>query len=187
MKKWIALLAITMSFAVCSGELSGVKVDDSVKVAGTDLQLNGMGIRIKYMVAKVYVAAFYAAQKVTDGEAAINAATPRRMSMTVLRKVETDDIYKSLKEGMEANNSPDEMAALAPKLKEMNSVFAAFKTVEANDNVTLDFLPGKGTQISVKGKVADVIPGDDFAKALLRIWFGKKPLQEDLKKKLLGG
>jgi len=169
-----------------SGELSGVKVEDTVKVDGTDLHLNGMAIRIKYMVAKVYVAALYTPQKSSDGEAVINATTPRRMHLTMLRKVEAEDVYKSFVEGMRTNNSPEEMTALAPKIAEFSTLFTSFKNLENGDSVLLDFLPGKGTQVTVKGKLAEVIPGEDFSHALLRIWFGMKPLQEDLRKKLLG-
>ena len=31
------------------------------------------------------------------------------------------------------------------------------------------------------------IAGEDFYRALLRIWIGDKPVQDDLKKALLGG
>lgn len=186
MKKWLTALAIVASLSAAGGELSGVKVEDTAKVDGTELHLSGMAIRIKYMVAKVYVAALYTQQKVSDNDAVVNATTPRRMHLTMLRKVEAEDIYKSFVEGMKTNNSAEEMAALAPKVAEFSTLFTSFKSLENGDAVILDFLPGKGTQVTVKGKLAEVIPGDDFSKALLRIWFGKKPLQEDLRKKLLG-
>jgi len=32
----------------------------------------------------------------------------------------------------------------------------------------------------------ELIEGEDFYRALLRIWLGDKPVQEDLKKALLG-
>ena len=39
----------------------------------------------------------------------------------------------------------------------------------------------------VNGKPAGKpISGEDFYRALLRIWLGDKPVQEDLKKSLLG-
>jgi len=40
----------------------------------------------------------------------------------------------------------------------------------------------------VGGKPAgSPIPGEDFYRALLRIWLGDNPVQEDLKKALRGG
>jgi hypothetical protein len=42
--------------------------------------------------------------------------------------------------------------------------------------------------MTVDGKPAGApIAGEDFYQALLRIWLGPKPVQDDLKKALLGG
>ena len=46
---------------------------------------------------------------------------------------------------------------------------------------------GGATRLVVNGKAAGKpIAGEDFYKALLRIWIGDKPVQDDLKKSLLG-
>ena len=53
--------------------------------------------------------------------------------------------------------------------------------------ITLDWLPGAGTQVTVQGRPTGApIPGEDFYSALLKIWLGEKPVQADLKKALLG-
>jgi hypothetical protein len=53
--------------------------------------------------------------------------------------------------------------------------------------ITLDW-NGTATLIGIDGKpTGQPIAGDDFYRALLRIWLGDKPVQEDLKKALLGG
>jgi hypothetical protein len=44
------------------------------------------------------------------------------------------------------------------------------------------------TQVVIQGKPAGKpIAGEDFYRALLRIWVGDRPVQDDLKKALLGG
>ena len=54
-------------------------------------------------------------------------------------------------------------------------------------SIDLDWT-GSDTQVMVQGKPAGKpIAGADFYKALLRIWRGDKPVQDDLKKALLGG
>jgi hypothetical protein len=54
--------------------------------------------------------------------------------------------------------------------------------------ILLDWQPGTGTVISVDGKTrGKPIPGEDFYRALLRIWLGERPVQDDLKKALLAG
>ena len=53
--------------------------------------------------------------------------------------------------------------------------------------VHLDWLPDSGTRLTFNGtaKGSD-IAGEDFYRALLRIWLGDKPAQDDLKEHLLG-
>jgi hypothetical protein len=52
--------------------------------------------------------------------------------------------------------------------------------------IALDWT-GKETQVLVAGKPAGrPIEGEDFYRALLRIWLGDKPVQDDLKKALAG-
>ena len=54
------------------------------------------------------------------------------------------------------------------------------------DRASLDWT-GAATQLVVNGKPAGKpIAGEDFYRALLRIWLGDKPVQNDLKKSLLG-
>ncbi|TAK85863.1 MAG: hypothetical protein EPO20_08665 [Betaproteobacteria bacterium] len=48
-------------------------------------------------------------------------------------------------------------------------------------------LTGAETRLLVGGKpVGKPIAGEDFYRALLRIWLGEKPVQDDLKKALAG-
>jgi len=47
-------------------------------------------------------------------------------------------------------------------------------------------LPGKGTVVTAKGTEKGTIEGKDFADALFAVWLGPNPVQEDLKKALLG-
>ena len=55
----LILSAATMAATV---DVAGVKVEDSTTVAGTKLQLNGSGIRYKFV--KLYVGSLYTSKKV---------------------------------------------------------------------------------------------------------------------------
>ena len=53
--------------------------------------------------------------------------------------------------------------------------------------VNLDWLPDSGTRLTFNGaQKGNDIAGEDFYRALLRIWLGDKPVQDDLKEHLLG-
>jgi hypothetical protein len=53
--------------------------------------------------------------------------------------------------------------------------------------ILLDYLPGAGTRVTIKGQVKGVIPGQDFNDALLEVWLGARPASGGLKRAMLGG
>ena len=61
-----------------------------------------------------------------------------------------------------------------------------FTDAHKGDQIWLDYLPGKGTRVSINGKTAGTVPGDDFYPSLLRVWLGESPVTSDLKKAMLG-
>jgi hypothetical protein len=63
-------------------------------------------------------------------------------------------------------------------------------TVTKGAAVHLDWLPEVGggvTRLTIDGaKKGEDVAGEDFYRALLKIWLGDKPIQDDLKQHLLG-
>jgi hypothetical protein len=72
---------------------------------------------------------------------------------------------------------------LASDLAKLN---AAMTDVKKEDLITLTYLPDTGVTVSVKGKDAAVIPGDDFQRVLFSIWLGASPPNVSLREGLLG-
>jgi len=62
--------------------------------------------------------------------------------------------------------------------------------ISDGDVILIDYLPGSvpgsGTRVTINGVVKATIAGEDFNRALLRIWLGDKPADSDLKKGMLG-
>jgi hypothetical protein len=58
---------------------------------------------------------------------------------------------------------------------------------KAGQSLTFARDPATGVTVDVNGKGGSTIEGPDFANALLAIWLGQKPPNEDLKSGLLGG
>ena len=78
------------------------------------------------------------------------------------------------------------MQALEPRIAQLGAAIGELKEAKKGMTINLDW-DGKSTQLVVDGRPAgSQIPGEDFYGALLRIWLGDKPVQEDLKKSLLG-
>jgi hypothetical protein len=177
----IALAALTANGA----EIAGVKLDDKTQVESRDLVLNGAGLR-KKIVFNVYVIGLYLPEKKSDAAAVLQLAGPKRAAIHMLRDVSADTFTEALVEGMRENHSEADYKALEPRVKELAAIFADIKEAKKGMVIALDWT-GAATRLLVDGKPAGKpIAGEDFYRALLRIWLGDKPVQNDLKKSLLG-
>lgn len=180
----VATLALFLATGSRSAEVGGVRVDDKTSIAGQELMLNGAGIRTR-LVFKVYVAALYLPRRASELPAVL-AQAPRRIQLTMLRELSADQFVDALNEGLEANNSPTELAAVKAQTDQLLGIMKAFKEVKEKDVIALDFVDG-ATRISWNGDTKGSISGAAFNQALTRIWLGDKPAQPDLKQALLGG
>jgi hypothetical protein len=105
----------------------------------------------------------------------------------MLRNVGADAFSEALADGIRANHSEAEVKALEPRLKELTAIIAEVKEAKKGMSIDLDWT-GAETQVVIQGKpTGKPIAGQDFYRALLRIWIGDRPVQDDLKKALLGG
>lgn len=190
MTRLLAALALTLAAASAQAqpvELEGVKLDPSAQVAGTALQLNGVGLR-KRAIFKVYVAGLYVPQKSADAAALLSQKGPRRISITMLRDVDADSFSGALNDGLRANHTEAQVAALKSQIDTLNANLKAVGEAKKGDVIHFEFLPESGTRVTVNGQArGTAIPGEDFFTAVLRIWIGDKPVDADLKKGLTRG
>jgi hypothetical protein len=179
------LLLLLVAVPALAAEVAGVKLEDRDRVANVDLVLNGAGLR-KRAFFQVYAAALYLPEKKAVAADAVAAAGPKRVAMHMLRDVDADQFAGALADGIRDNHTEAEAKAFEPRLKQLVAIMAEMKEARKGMRITLDLLPA-GTQVTVEGRaVGAPIPGEDFYRALLRIWLGEKPVQDDLKKALLG-
>jgi hypothetical protein len=180
------LLALLLPLSVPAAEIAGVKIDDKARVEGSEVLLNGAGLRTR-LFFQVYAIGLYLPQKSSTPAAILAQPGPKRVAIHMLRDVGADTFTEALAEGIRANHSEAEAKALEPRIKELAAVMAEIKEAKKGMAITLDWT-GSGTQLLIQDKPAGrPIAGEDFYRALLRIWLGDKPVQDDLKKALLGG
>ncbi len=177
------LLLLCLPITSPAQEVAGVKVPDQITLAGSPLTLNGAGIRSKFFF-DIYVGALYLPQKTDNAETAINMPGPKRVLMHFLYKeVAREKLTGGWNEGFENNLSREQFKALQTRLVDFNRLFV---TVKRGDTIELDYLPDSGTQVSINGQVKGRIPGNAFYSALLRVWLGQDPADDDLKEAMLG-
>lgn len=183
----LACLALLLPLSVAAAEVAGVKIDDRTRVENSDLALNGAGVRTR-LFFQVYAIGLYLPQKGSTPAAILAQPGPKRVAIHMLRDVGADTFTEALADGIRANHSEAEARALEPRIRELAAIMAELKEAKKGMAIALDWLPASGTVMLVNGTPrGKAISGEDFYRALLRIWLGDKPVQDDLKKALLGG
>lgn len=182
----LAGLMLSLGVLAAPIEISGVKLADPIEVQGTALQLNGAGVRYK-AVFKVYVAALYLGKKASTPEEVLAAPGPKRLSITMLRDIDSNELGKLFTRGVEDNAPKSEMSKLVPGLIKMGQIFSDQKKMLAGETIQIEWLPGVGTVIMTKGKQqGEAFKEVEFFNALMRIWLGPQPADWKLKEALLG-
>jgi hypothetical protein len=170
-----------------AAEVAGVKIEDKTRVANAELTLNGVGLR-KRAFFQVYAIGLYVPQKAASAQALLEQQGPKRVAIHMLRDVGAEAFSEALAEGIRANHTEAEMKALEPRVKELTAIIAEVGQAKKGMAFALDWQPQAGTLMLVNGAARGrPIAGEDFYRALLKIWIGDKPVQDDLKKALLGG
>ncbi|QSQ24687.1 chalcone isomerase family protein [Pyxidicoccus parkwayensis] len=184
MKATLTAVALTLLFAApaLAKEVQGVKYPDTATVEGKELKLNGVGVRTKF-VFKVYTAGLYVENPSEDGAQIINADAIKRVRMYMLRDLDKKTISEAMAEGFK-KNAGSKMAELQPKLDTFTS---ALTDVKKGDEIILTYVPGQGTRVqSAKGGQQITVEGKDFSDALFSIFVGKSPVDDGMKKGMLG-
>jgi hypothetical protein len=187
MKRLFLLVSgLLLSWNVGALDLAGIHLADRMQVRDAVLQLNGGGIRTKFFI-KIYVGALYLPQKQTSAEAIIADEHEHRIAMYILHELSGEKLFNAFNDAIEANHSAAELTALDAQIQQMKQIFEAVHEVKPGDIIMLDYLPDRGTRITVNGTERGIIAGAAFNRALLKVWLGRNPVQDDLKKGMLGG
>jgi hypothetical protein len=185
------LLAATLSAmnATAAVDVAGVKFDDTAKVGAGETALNGAGLR-GVLFIKAYAMALYLPQKVTTPAEAYSAKGAKRIRLVLLRDATGEQFADSLPAGIHKNHTEQEIVPLNARIEAFKATMLSIGNVAKGATIHLDWLPevaGGVTRLTINGeKRSEDIPGEDFYRALLKIWMGDKPVQDDLKEKLLG-
>lgn len=184
----LALLAglLAAGAAAATVEVGGVKLEDQIDMRGSKLVLNGAGVRFK-AVFKVYTAGLYLGKKAATPEEVLAAPGAKRLQITMLREIDSNELGKLFTRGVQDNAPKTEMSKLIPGLIKMGQIFSDQKKLVAGDVFTIDWVPGTGTVITVKGvPQGEPFKEPEFFNALMRIWLGPVPADWKLKDALLG-
>jgi hypothetical protein len=185
--RWIAGLALAVGLGTAAQaiEVAGLKFDDTVKVAGKDLKVNGAGVRTR-IVIKVYALVLYLPEK-KDTAGVLESPGPRRFSLGLLREVTGEELGQAFMSGITANTDKAERSKFVNQLAQFGEAFVNIPQAKKGDVINVDWVPDTGTVMTFNGKpIGEPLKDIAFYNAVLKIWLGDKPVDSSLKPQLLG-
>ncbi len=168
-----------------AGEVKGVDIPEKVAACDCTLVLNGTATRTVWGFG-VYVVGLYLTEPNQSGKSIMrHDRDEKRLHITMLRGVTGKRFASTIEKNIDSNFSAKEKKRFSSEFDAFLDCFGSGSALRKSSVVNIDFLPGRGTQVSLDGNDFEMIPGDDFYHALLRLWIGK-PLQTSVKHGLLG-
>ncbi len=179
----LALCATTVHAAV---EVADVRFDERVTVAAQPAELNGAGLRTRFTF-KVYAMGLYLPARSQSAEAIQATPGEKRIRIVLLRDVDADTFADALVDGLKKNHTAEQFAALQASVDQLRAALLELGEAREGTVVELDALANGSTRLSVDGQQRGAdIAAPAFYPALLRIWLGERPVDDDLKRALLG-
>lgn len=168
-------------------QIESIHYAPATEVAGEALTLNGAALR-KKLFFKVYAAGLYLKHPTKDVNAVMNETGAARVRLGLLRDVSGESFIEALDDGLKANLTPEKEKAVAKELDELRTLMKQIGDVKVNDLVDFDFVPEKGTMVSLNGKPVGQTIGGGRAlyNAVLAIWLGDKTIDNTLKTGMMG-
>lgn len=198
----LPLLLVTGSDVAHAIDVADVRLPDSVAFDGYQLALHGYALR-RWGPARLYVIGLYTEKaeraSATDGTGSSTGATTttdpklfnvpgaRRVTLALLRDLTARQLGDALNEGIRDNHDEARYKALQPRIERLIQVMREVGSARSGSRLHIDFLPGRGTRVALNDSPkGELIEGEDFYLAILRIWLGPRPPDIALKEALLG-
>ena len=191
MKRLVSVLlcsALTaFGFGNCiAKELAGVEIEEVVNLSlgGEELRLKGTAIRSNARQS-VYVGGLYLQNDAESVDEILQSDGAKRFVLYCQNSsIKPDALIRALNLGITANHNEEELSKLEPMVKQFNELLKS--EIKEGDKVWIDFLPERGTVVTINGQEKGTIPGKEFYDAFLKTWLGDKPINANMKKQLLG-
>ncbi|MEW5737265.1 MAG: chalcone isomerase family protein [Thermodesulfobacteriota bacterium] len=180
----LGLLLVLFLFSTAEArKLGDITMPDTLSGEGLNLVLNGAGFRTKYFF-NIYGCGLYLQKQDKDAKKIIEADEPMGVRMHfVFRKVSGKEMSDMLDKGF-TKATKGNTAPIREQIEHLLALLPA--TLYRGDIVDLFYVPGRGIVCYINGKYAGEDPGLNFKQAVFAIWLGDEPVNETLKKEMLG-
>ena len=182
----VTVFLILLSNTALAVQIKGIEIPQQITQSASKqtLKLNGAGIRTKF-VFDIYVGALYLNSASKDEKQILDDSESKRISMHFLYdKIDKEKMTNGWTDAFEDNLDDKQFTSLKPSIDKFNSAFV--KDTLKDDVVLIDLVNGKQTIITINNSEKIRIDGADFQRAVLSIWLGESPADDELKQAMLG-
>src|SRR6478752_238356 len=165
-----AVALVTLSVANAA-DLDGVSMPDMRVANGTQMHLNGIGLRtFSVLGIRIYVAGLYLERRSDNPDAILHSPETKLLDIRFLRDVDAEDARKAWQESFEQNCKAP--CYLDPH--DLQRFLAAVPSVHKGDDSTLLFT-SRGVHITFNGRLMGDIADPRFAELMLATFIGREP------------
>ncbi|MFT5881336.1 MAG: hypothetical protein ACI86X_002476 [Moritella sp.] len=182
MNKLAALAtAVLLNFSVnAAQDVSGVSVPDKVSVEGSSLNFKGAGVRSKFFI-DLYVGSLFTQSAGTE---VLKSSDMSAIRLNIISGLITSEkMVAAINEGFDSATGGN-IAPIKAEISAFTQVFS--NTIVEGDQFTLVSVPGTGLKKFKNNQLLSTIDNDVFRQAVLAIWLGETPADDDLKEDMLG-
>lgn len=165
-----------------AADLNGVAMPETRVADGTQMQLNGIGLRtFSVLRIPIYVAGLYLERRNDNPDAIMHSSETKLLDIRFLRDVDAEAARKAWLEGFEGNCKKP--CSLDPQ--DVQRFLAAVPAMHNGDETTLLFTPN-GVGVKLNGQSVGAINDPHFAEIMLATFIGVEHPTPRLKQQLLG-
>lgn len=179
--RWLAALALLLT---ASTQAADEAVNTNKLANGAEVVLNGVG-EARELTGTLYLGALYLEHRSSTPDVVATSVWNKRISM----RISADKLYgrrlgQLWRERIAINSDRKLVMDLS---KEIMQFVDAFKeTFVKGDEITIDFIPDRGTSVAINGTELVKIKKPELYELLLRAWVGEKPPTAQFKLGVLG-
>ncbi len=167
--------------------LEGQRFADTMVLSDRTLRLNGLGLRGVAWI-KAFVAGLYLAAPSKEAGQILAMQGPKRLRLKVMLEAPSLELTKSMRNGVRRNEPQAIQTQLAERVELLAQGIDSIGDFQPGDVLDIDFVPGRGTELRLNDKLlTKAIVGDDFYRAILKIFIGERPVDRRMKEGLLSG
>jgi hypothetical protein len=179
-----AVFVLSLAVPTLAQEIAEPKSGTKFAAKDSDTSLLGVGLRKKSIV-KVYAVGLYVADSALTGTLKGKAGTPelyqellkgdfkKKIVMKFLRDVSTDQIRGGFRDSLKGAGERSEVW------------IGYFSDIRSGQECVIAWTPGVGLETKVGGLNNPPLNDKVLASAVLGIWLGDKPIQDDIKRDLV--